>query len=140
MRLLFANWLAEVDRPAAERATVAVREPVLIYATDPTVPPAALAVTPEFLARSLDRNALSRTIFHFDEPADLAYQAEVWEGNGPLARERRRRSLLIVRLAAELYRREHGAAPATAGALLGPYLKELPEGIAPPDPIPTGME
>ena len=53
-------------------------------------------------------------------------------GRWTLARERRRRSVLIVRLAAEVYRREHAAAPTTAGALLGPYLKELPEGIARP--------
>ena len=63
-----------------------------------------------------------------------------WEGDGELARERRHRSVLIVRLAAELYRREHGAAPATAGALLGTVLKELPDGIAAADPIPAGLE
>jgi hypothetical protein len=140
MRLLFANLLAQVDRPAAQRAPVAVREPVLIYAPDPTAPASARAVTPEFLAKSLDHNAFSRTIFHYDEPGYRPYQAEVWEGKGPLARERRRRSVLIVRLAAELFRREHDAAPATAGALLGPYLKELPEGIAPGDPIPDVIE
>jgi hypothetical protein len=55
-------------------------------------------------------------------------------------RERRRRAVLVVRLAAELYRREHGKPPATAGALLGPVLKELPEGIAADDPIPHGLE
>ncbi len=140
MRLLFANWMAQVDRPAAMRAGVAVREPALIYATDPTAPAAANAVSPEFLAKALDRNALSRSIFHFDEPGYRPYQAEVWEGKGPLARERRRRSTLIVRLAAELYRREHGAAPPTAGALLGNYLKDLPEGIAPGDPIPKALD
>ena len=63
-----------------------------------------------------------------------------WEGEGELARERRRRSVLIVRLAAEVYRREHGAAPATAGALVGRVLKDLPEGIAAAESIPTGLE
>ncbi len=63
-----------------------------------------------------------------------------WESEGELARERRRRSVLIVRLAAELYRREHGAAPAMAGALLGTILEELPEGIAATDPIPASWE
>jgi hypothetical protein len=140
MRLLFANWLAQVDRPAAQRAGVAVREPVLIYATDPTAPSVANAVSPEFLAKALNHNALSRNIFHFDEPSYRPYQAEVWEGKGPLARERRRRPALIVRLAAELFRREQRTAPATAGALLGPFLKELPAGIAPGDPIPAAIE
>ncbi len=140
MRLLFANWMAQVDRPAAERAPVAFRSPVLIYAPDPMAPSAARAVTPEFLAKALGCNALSRNIFHYDEPSYRPYQAEVWEGRGPLARESRRRSVLIVRLAAELYRREHGAAPATSGLLLGPHLKELPEGIAPADPIPAAVD
>jgi hypothetical protein len=35
---------------------------------------------------------------------------------------------------------EHGAAPATASALLGTVLEELPEGIAADDPIPAGLE
>ena len=48
--------------------------------------------------------------------------------------------MLIVRLAAELYRREHGVAPATAGTLLGTVLEELPEGIAAADPVPAGLE
>ena len=52
----------------------------------------------------------------------------------------RRRPVLIVRLAAELYRREQGQHPPTAGVLLGIYLKELPEGIVANDPIPAGLE
>ena len=36
----------------------------------------------------------------------------------------------LVKLAAELYRREKGRAPARAGELLEGYLKELPEGIS----------
>jgi hypothetical protein len=43
-------------------------------------------------------------------------------------------------LAAELYRREHGQAPETAGALLSTYLKVLPEGIERDDPIPAAGE
>jgi hypothetical protein len=43
-------------------------------------------------------------------------------------------------LAAELYRREHGQLPSTAGALLGIFLKELPEGIAANDQVQVGLE
>jgi hypothetical protein len=39
-----------------------------------------------------------------------------------------------------LYRREHGPFPATAGALVCPYLKQLPEGIAAGDPIPKAVD
>jgi hypothetical protein len=63
-----------------------------------------------------------------------------WEGNGLLAREPKRRAVLTVKLAAELYRREKGHSPATAGSLLGSYLKVLPEGIMPDDPIPASLD
>jgi hypothetical protein len=134
-RLLFANWLAQVDRPAAERAPLAVRTPIWIYAIDPTAPLAARAVRPEFLAQALDGLEISFLWGPSPEPSDPP-----WDGNGELVRERRRRSALIVRLAAELYRREHGIAPKTAGDLLGQELKQLPEGITAEDPIPAGLE
>ncbi len=134
-RLLYANWLAQADRPADRRAPLAIRKPIWIYAADPSAPAAARAVSPEFLARALDRIELGFLFGQASDPSDPP-----WEGNGELARERRHRSILIVRLAAELYRREHGGAPASAGALVGPILKELPEGIAPAAPIPVGLE
>ncbi len=140
LRLLFANWLAQVDRPAAQRARVAIQKPVWIYADDPTAPPSARAVAPEVLANALENNTLTRTNFELDGGYDHRFRPPAWEENGALVRERRRRSALIVRLAAELYRREHGQLPNQAGVLVGPYLKELPEGIAPGDPIPSGVE
>ena len=140
VRLLFANWLAQVDRPATLRASGAVQKPVWIYANDPTAPPEARAVAPDVLARALEHNSLTRTNFNIDELGYHPFRPPVWEENGALVRERRHRSVLIVRLAAELYRREHDAAPPTAGALVGPYLEALPEGITPTEPIPTGVE
>jgi hypothetical protein len=93
-------------------------------------------VIPEHLARALDRTEIAGFLFGLDpDPGDPP-----WEGQGALARERRRRSALIVRLAAELYRREHGANPATAGTLLGTVLDDLPDGIAAADAIPTALE
>jgi hypothetical protein len=134
-RLIYANWLAQVDRPAGRRAPLAIRAPIGIYADDPSAPAAARAVPPESLVQALQRSAIDFLSGRDKEPYSLP-----WEGRGELVREGRRRSVLIVRLAAELYRREHGAAPATAGALLGKDLKELPEGIAADDPIPAGLE
>jgi hypothetical protein len=131
-RLLYANWLAQLDRPAGRRAPLAVRTPFW-YADDPSLPAAARAVRPEFLAETLQRLQIGFQESDFDRPPP-------WEDRGVLGRERRRRSVLIVRLAAEVYRREHGADPATAGALLGTALEELPEGIAAGDPIPAGLE
>jgi hypothetical protein len=136
LRLVYANQLPQADRPAGRRAPLAIRKPTWIYADDPSAPAAARAVTPEFLAAALDRTEIAGFLFGMAPvPSDPP-----WEGQGLLARERRHRSVLIVRLAAELYRREHGADPATCGALLGTILKKLPEGIAAADPIPAGLE
>ena len=136
-RLLFANWLAQVDRPDARRAPLAIRKPNWIYVNDPSAPWAARAVTPEFLAQTFDKLELSYILFSLrcDDPG-----VPPWEREGKLTQERRRRSVLIIWLAAELFRREHGTLPAKAGALLGVDLKELPEGIAADDPIPEGLE
>jgi hypothetical protein len=46
----------------------------------------------------------------------------------------------LIKLAAELYRRERGKMPESAGTLIGTYLNALPEGITPEGPIPDGIE
>jgi hypothetical protein len=134
-RILFANWLAQADRPPARQAPLAIRTPTWLHADDPSAPAAARAVSPEVLAQALDRLELAFLFDPGSEPGDPP-----WAAQGELTRELRRRSVLIVRLAAELYRREHGALPSTAGDLLGTTLQELPEGIAADDPIPAGLE
>jgi hypothetical protein len=70
-------------------------------------------VPPEGLARVVDQSALARRIFG-DYPfqdSSFAIRTVPWGEGGWLTRERRRRSALIVRLAAELYRREKGQPP-----------------------------
>jgi hypothetical protein len=94
-------------------------------------------VRPEFLAETIQRLPIG-FLFFGAKPNRDPFGPPSWEEGGSLGRERRRRSVLIVRLAAELYHRDHGAAPATAGALLGTVLEELPEGIGADDPIPAG--
>ncbi len=137
-RLLFANWLAQIERPDDRRAPLALRDPIWIYAADPSAPPAARAVSPEYLVQTLEQLEIGRLLFRLAgaNGADPPW----WEGQGELGRERRRRPALIVRLAAEVYRREHGAAPETAGVLLGTVLDRLPEGFGADDPIPAGLE
>ena len=139
MRLLFANWLAQVDRPASKRAPIAIARPTLIYASDLTAPSAARALAPEILDNAILNTALAQEMFRPSYPHFTGDGSRVpWEGDGPLSREPRSRADLIVKLAAELYRRERGQAPTTAGALLGRYLKDLPEGIERDDPILAG--
>jgi hypothetical protein len=143
LRLLFANWLPQLDKVASERAPIAIRNPIVIYANDASAQPSARVLAPT----ELDA-AVGQTLFahQFLRPGDqwpqgsAPWSGSAWEGDGALAREPLRRAVLIVTLAAELYKRERGKAPSNAGELLDGYLKELPPGIKSDDPIPAGID
>ena len=49
------------------------------------------------------------------------------EVSGVSAKERANHRALVTLLAGELYRRDRGTYPPTDEALVGPYLKELPD-------------
>lgn len=140
IKILFANWLAQVDRLPSERARVAIEKPTLIYAADPTAPPAASAVSPERLSAAIDHTTLARLMYRHEMTRDAGPPLWSWDGNQPLAQERRRRAALTLILAAELYWREHGAPPSKARDVVGPYLEALPEGINADDPIPADVD
>ena len=144
LRLLYANWLPQVDRLADQRAPIAIRKPTLIYAADPSTPPSSRLVAPEDLDRAIGQTLLAHQFFrpsHWSEAqGGPPWSGWAWEGDRPLAREPRRRAVLIVKLAAELYRRERGKPPTNAGSLLDGYLKELPAWIKRDEPIPAGID
>jgi hypothetical protein len=144
LQLVFANWLPQADRPASRRAPVAIKSPTLVYEADPSALPSARALTPEALARALDHSILARYAVRGSIPGQegksFLHSNMLWEGDGELAREHRRRTALIVRLAAELFRREHVRDPAQAGDLLGHCLASFPEGIKSDDPIPSKLD
>ncbi len=146
IRFLFTNWLAQVDKPAAERAPRTRIGEIYLYEFGKSVPRQARDVSPEMMNRAIDETVLARWIFReiAQDPRWLGSKNDfalgAWEGDGFFARERRRGSVLIVKLAADFYRREKGRAPARAGELLEGYLEELPEGILRDDVIPAGIE
>ena len=90
MRLLYANWLPQMDKPRGERAKVAVKSPAVIYEADPAAPAAARAMAPKDLAAAVEQTLLAQHYFH---PADRAWASQggppwsgsAWEGNGYLA-------------------------------------------------------
>jgi hypothetical protein len=123
-RLLTANWLAEVDKPPARRSKLARNDPP-IYDPDPAGPPSSRVLTPEKLSKWLDSSLLASRHFRALSKYDSA-----------IDRERGRQARLVLHLAGELYRREHGEPPPSPRNLVGPYLKALPEGLK-PTPEPT---
>jgi hypothetical protein len=138
IRLVYANWLPQTDRLPSARAPIALEKPLVLFAADPSAPPAARAVAPEDLAAAIDHTAIAREIYEPDRinSGRFSLSDVLWKNDGFFARETQRRAVLIVRLAAELYRREHGKMPVKAGELVGPYLKALPVGIDPDGLIP----
>jgi hypothetical protein len=115
----------------------------VIFAADPKAPPAASAIEPEDLKAAILHSLLAECFLRprsWSTSSQDAWSEWYWQPAGLLAREPRRRAVLIVKLAAELYHRERGKPPENAGTLLGGYLKGLPEGVGQDDAIPGGLE
>lgn len=124
IRLLFANWLAQVEGPQGQGVKPAalatfrglvntVKLP--LYPVGPEAPAGARALSPREAARWLAS----------------AYDLKViaWRGNWPSVRsgEQARCRALVIMLASEIYRRERGTPPPSEGALVGTYLESLPD-------------
>jgi hypothetical protein len=108
-RLVYANWLAQCDKSPKQRAPVAVRDPVTLYAPDPSAPFAARAVAPERLAQALKKSLLAKLA------CDQHLEARLWENDGPLARERTRQEALVAALKEQLHRREQSRSDTPQG-------------------------
>jgi hypothetical protein len=123
-RLLFANWLAEVEGSELRRRKPAARavfrhakhsDGLWLYPVDPVASAGTRALSPHELARWLVTAADLKLI--------------VWNRFKPAIRSRDQAGYreLVVALAGELYRRERGMAPPSEDALVGTYLKSLPD-------------
>ena len=124
IRLLFANWLAEVEAPGPRQRKPAARatffharhsDSVRLYPVGPDAPAGARLLSPHELARWLVTASDLKLI--------------LWNRFKPLMRpsEQSRHRALVVALASQLYYREHGALPPSEEALVGTYLKGLPD-------------
>jgi hypothetical protein len=123
VRLLWANWLAHVEtserRKPAVRALLPGLKPISVplYPVSPDSPAGARALTPQELARWLIATRDAKLIM---EEGDVML----------MLRHRlyhRAYREIVIMLATELYRRERGSLPPSDGALVGTYLKSLPD-------------
>jgi hypothetical protein len=117
LRLATANWLAYYDLPPSRRPARDPNTPGAFpfYAFGPEAPPGARALPPAALSRWLQSAA--------DAQEALAF----WDSRGLRGRELNTHRGLVLLVAAELYRRDHGSYPAQDEQLVGPYLKNLPD-------------
>jgi hypothetical protein len=124
IRLLFANWLAQVEHPGqrkpAARASFHIAmqtSGVLLYHVSPDAPADARALSPQEVASWLVTTNDAKLAFRHGFLA--------W----PTIRRTEQRSFReqLVLLAGEIYRRERGALPPSDEALVGTYLKSLPD-------------
>jgi hypothetical protein len=117
IRLAIANWLACYERPPGQRPDPdpEVSGRFDFYAFGPDAPANARTLTPAALDLWLSTADDARELLGYCDVRSLR------------AKERANQRALVVLLAGELYRRDHGAAPPSDEALVGPYLKSLPD-------------
>jgi hypothetical protein len=123
LRLVFANILAQCDRPNEVRPRFLYPQHV-IYETDEVTPPAVRALGSEKLRQWVE-----------DSYAGLllpGYQHQL----AMLRREAGLFEEFRLAIAIRAYTLDHGARPRTYKELLGPYLKTLPNYLGPDDPVP----
>ncbi len=114
-RLVTANWLTyfemvEGDRPKPDPSAVFLD----LYSFGPETPAQARALSPA----TLDG--------WFDTAYDAQQAMAFLDGSHARTVERGNHFDLLILVATELYRRDHGTDPPVPEALVGPYLKSLP--------------
>jgi hypothetical protein len=124
LRLAFANWLANVQEPKTSNRRPAVRatfrclgenSSVFFYAIAPGAPDGARRLSPQDLARWLMTARGTQRLLSQCPWSSIR------------SAEQREYRALVVALAEELYRREHGFLPPNEQALVGQYLDQLPD-------------
>ncbi|MBX6313234.1 MAG: hypothetical protein IRY99_10025 [Isosphaeraceae bacterium] len=117
LKLAYANILAHCDQPPGRRPPMIGTKdaPLLLYDTSSP----AGAPSPAALVERLQSSHLFRAVFPAFGSLVRAFD-----------RDRATRAGLVIRLATELYQREHGRPPDSPEDLVGTYLERLPDGYA----------
>jgi hypothetical protein len=118
------NWLANVQEPTISNRRPAVRATFPSLGGNSSVFFYAIAAGAPDGARRLSPQALSSWLITTHDAQRLLHQ---WPWPSIRSAEQREYRALVVALAEELYRREHGSLPPNEEALVGPYLDHLPD-------------
>ncbi len=127
LRLLYANYLAHVEQPWRRKPAARARFRIAkqtsgasLYHVSPDAPADARALSPREVASWLvTTNDIKLRI--------LVANNVQWPWSPDRLRDRGAYSDLVLMLAREIYRRERGSLPPTDVALVGTYLKSLPD-------------
>ncbi len=134
LRLLYANYLAHMQHPGRRKPAARARFHIAkqtcgasLYHVSPDAPADARALSPQEVASWLvTANDIKLRIFVANN--------NQWPWSPDRLRDRRAYSDFVLMLAREIYRRERGSLPPSDEALVGTYLKSLPDdGSAEPD-------
>jgi hypothetical protein len=120
IRLAMANWIAYYDLPPADRPKPDSRATGLVdffYQLGPDAPANARAVPPRTLAAWLQSTVYANFLFGS------------WRLKTVRMTERSNHRALLILLGQALHRRDYGTDSPTPEALVGPYLKSLPEDL-----------
>jgi hypothetical protein len=125
--LLWANWLAHVEtreqrpqKPTVRAVLTAIKpKSAVLYPVSPGSPAGARALPPQEVASWL--------VTTRDARLQLLEQWPSMAGWPPSRAYRRVHRELVIMMATEIYRRERGSPPPSEEALVGTYLKSLPD-------------
>jgi hypothetical protein len=113
---LTANWLAYHDLPSGNRPKPDPK--VASFDVYPLGPQSSAK------ARALSTEALDRW---YHSARDAQEVLRYLDATAVESLERKHHGEILMLLATELYRRDHGTDPPTPEALVGPYLERLPD-------------
>jgi hypothetical protein len=127
LRLIAAGYLAQCDRPRADRPKLVFPDS-MIYDHDARTPPSVRAISPDAL-ESWSRDSIVFVLGPFSDTLQRHLDAEAGTFDH-----------LTLKMAERAFEIDHSRPARTYGELLGGYLKALPEGIEPQDLLNPGSE
>jgi hypothetical protein len=124
LRLAFANWLAHVADKDPRHLKPAVRATFPCKLRSANVSFFAVSADAAAAARQLTPQALAEWLI---SARDAKLLLSFWPWPSIRVKEQREHRELVMRLAFELYRRDHGKPATDNEELIGPYLDHLPD-------------